>query len=365
MEDGGGYSESPLGDETFIIIFIIISLAIGAITFYLYYKQGQRAIEENKEEEIRKEKEVEMNDYIPPGMTAKTVVEFMNMDTEVDASDKILLEVEEKKKEDGGIKVIEFVKVERTEPKILTRDSVCEDKSTLCNQYENSEILSSEKTEDMTSPTSSRVLSEDLSDSHSGLRALSSDFHNDHSTELILSSPNHHVHRTCVGSEGTEVQHVQGSSTSMINKCDGAKKQWMELFDRHKREQADTLAEKLCRRALEQMYNKKFPKVRSEVPWLVNPNTGYPLELDGYCHELKMAFEYHGPHHREFPNWLSRKGQQTFEQFQELLIRDMNKASLCEENDVYLIIVDFTTPNEQIFEKIKTLTPEYIARHQK
>lgn len=150
---------------------------------------------------------------------------------------------------------------------------------------------------------------------------------------------------------------LDASSTSLINKCDHAKKQWLEHLDRHQQEKNDSMGEKLTRRALEQIYGKKFPKVRPD--WLINPKTGYRLELDGYCEELKIAFEYHGVQHREFPNGFFK----TFEEFQQQVSRDIYKAEQCQKRGIYLIVTDFTIPNKEIFEAVKKLTPEYIAKH--
>jgi len=149
------------------------------------------------------------------------------------------------------------------------------------------------------------------------------------------------------------------SSTSLINKCDHAKKQWLEHLERHEKEKNDSMGEKLTRRALEQIYGKKFPNVRPD--WLINPKTGYRLELDGYCEELKIAFEYHGVQHREWPN----KFFKTYEEFERQVERDICKAEQCEKRGIYLIITDFTIPNHEIFEAVKKMTPEYIAKHKK
>jgi len=40
------------------------------------------------------------------------------------------------------------------------------------------------------------------------------------------------------------------------------------------------------------------------------------LELDGYCEELKMAFEYDGEQHFKYPNWFHNKSQEAFEKLQ-------------------------------------------------
>ena len=48
------------------------------------------------------------------------------------------------------------------------------------------------------------------------------------------------------------------------------------------------------------LLNKKFKKVRPL--WLINYETGFCLELDGYCKQLKLAFEYDGIQHHIYLN---------------------------------------------------------------
>lgn len=53
--------------------------------------------------------------------------------------------------------------------------------------------------------------------------------------------------------------------------------------------------EKLCREALEDLLNIRFHKVRPD--WLRNPETGRPLELDGFNPCAGIAFEFDGDGH--------------------------------------------------------------------
>ena len=62
-----------------------------------------------------------------------------------------------------------------------------------------------------------------------------------------------------------------------------------------------------CKNIIEEYFNKKygnykykFNKIRH--PNIVNPQTGRHLELDGYCPELELAFEYNGEQHYELNN---------------------------------------------------------------
>ena len=65
--------------------------------------------------------------------------------------------------------------------------------------------------------------------------------------------------------------------------------------------------EERCRAIFERLLNQKrvgehllFKKVRPS--WLINHETGFCLELDGYCKQLKLAFEYDGIQHHVYPN---------------------------------------------------------------
>jgi len=93
------------------------------------------------------------------------------------------------------------------------------------------------------------------------------------------------------------------------------------------------LNEKICRRYFELIFNKHFPKKRH--PWLNN------LELDGYCKDLQLAFEYQGLQHYKkiFPHQNLKKQRQ----------RDRSKKLLCKKHNVTLIIIPYNIkpPNIQ------------------
>ncbi|MHA1733209.1 MAG: hypothetical protein ACTSU5_14775 [Promethearchaeota archaeon] len=57
-----------------------------------------------------------------------------------------------------------------------------------------------------------------------------------------------------------------------------------------------SVEEDVVRKIFEYLFDgKPFPP--AYPPWLVNPATGRTLEFDGYNRELRLAFEYNGPHH--------------------------------------------------------------------
>ena len=74
--------------------------------------------------------------------------------------------------------------------------------------------------------------------------------------------------------------------------------------------------QKLCNDILEEYYNKHFFSVRPN--WLKNPETGYNLEIDCYNDELKLALEYNGEQHYEWPNFTKQTKQEFEEQNKEI-----------------------------------------------
>lgn len=58
--------------------------------------------------------------------------------------------------------------------------------------------------------------------------------------------------------------------------------------------------EERCRAIFENILGEKFPNVRPSL--LINNETGFCLELDGYSKKLKLPFEYDGIQHFEFLN---------------------------------------------------------------
>ena len=97
-----------------------------------------------------------------------------------------------------------------------------------------------------------------------------------------------------------------------------------------------------CKRSLEEMFKKEFKKVRPK--FLKNPNTNRCLELDCYNEDLKLAIEYQGEQHYNWPN----RTCQTFNDFRRQLWRDDFKVETCENNNIYLIRVSYETPITKI-----------------
>lgn len=88
--------------------------------------------------------------------------------------------------------------------------------------------------------------------------------------------------------------------------------------------------ESMCRKLIEEYTNKKFP--RSRPSWLGG------LELDGYCKELNLAFEYNGKQHYEYSDFFHRGDM---ENLHERMEDDILKLRLCVENNVILIVIPY------------------------
>lgn len=95
-------------------------------------------------------------------------------------------------------------------------------------------------------------------------------------------------------------------------------------------------SEKECRALFETLLGRVFIKCRPK--WLEG------LELDGYCEELRLAFEYQGAQHYH------RRGEQDLKTQQE---RDRRKAELCDDNLVTLVVVPYWVRDMRTFVDLK------------
>ena len=106
----------------------------------------------------------------------------------------------------------------------------------------------------------------------------------------------------------------------------------------------DSSGELECRRVLELLFDKPFPKCRPD--FLKNEVTGgkYNLELDCFNEELRLAVEYDGIGHHKYTPYFHRN----HEAFETQKYRDWMKDQLCKENNVILIRVPYTIKNNDI-----------------
>jgi len=93
------------------------------------------------------------------------------------------------------------------------------------------------------------------------------------------------------------------------------------------------LNERICRHYFEAMFGREFPSLRPK--WLVT-SRGTRLELDGYCEELNLAFEYNGIQH-----YASIKFFNSTTSFEKRKKYDDIKKRVCKLHGVRLIVIPF------------------------
>lgn len=102
-----------------------------------------------------------------------------------------------------------------------------------------------------------------------------------------------------------------------------------------------SVSEEFVREIFQNYFQKPF--VKSRPSWL----RGGTLELDGYNEELRIAFEYNGIQHYQFPNYYMK----TYEEFQRQQANDQYKIEECKNNNVKLIVIPYS------------IKPAYIRRY--
>jgi len=100
--------------------------------------------------------------------------------------------------------------------------------------------------------------------------------------------------------------------------------------------------EEICRQVLESHYGLPFPKVRPD--FLRNPDTGHNLEIDGYCHQLRLGFEFNGAQHYNYPNSYHKSTQEFLRQVR----RDTHKYGICKRLGIRLVVVPHNIPPAQL-----------------
>jgi hypothetical protein len=111
-----------------------------------------------------------------------------------------------------------------------------------------------------------------------------------------------------------------------------------------------SLSERLCRAYFEGIFDHDFPATK-ELPWLLGEK-GRILELDGYCPDLKLAFEHQGNQHYT-ETYMTRSRR-----LAQLQKRDALKRTLCRQHGIKLIEVPelgTLTPFKQAHEIIVSL----------
>lgn len=92
--------------------------------------------------------------------------------------------------------------------------------------------------------------------------------------------------------------------------------------------------EEVVRSILETSLKKPFPKRRPR--WLLN-SRGNQMELDGFCEELMLAFEYQGVQHFKENKHFHKKSP-----LSQRIEDDLLKQRLCEKKGITLLVVPYT-----------------------
>ena len=100
-------------------------------------------------------------------------------------------------------------------------------------------------------------------------------------------------------------------------------------------------SEAKCREIIEQLTGYDFPSTWPDFLRYVN---GKNLQLDGYCAELNLAFEYNGIQHYEYRKFFHHDNEKRLEVQQE---RDRYKYDRLDELMINLIIIPYTCESDQ------------------
>lgn len=101
------------------------------------------------------------------------------------------------------------------------------------------------------------------------------------------------------------------------------------------------LSERICRAYFETIFGKKFPKVKPQ--WLNNAK-GNKMEIDGYCRELALGFEYHGQQH-----YLESHFYHSTRSLDQQMLDDQQKRVLCKQQGVTLLEIPYTVPYDKMY----------------
>eukprot|EP00927_Polykrikos_kofoidii_P031362 TRINITY_DN26989_c0_g1_i1.p1 TRINITY_DN26989_c0_g1~~TRINITY_DN26989_c0_g1_i1.p1 ORF type:complete len:443 (+),score=16.13 TRINITY_DN26989_c0_g1_i1:258-1586(+) len=90
-----------------------------------------------------------------------------------------------------------------------------------------------------------------------------------------------------------------------------------------------------------------FPTRR---PFFLRGSKGHNLELDGYCEQLGLAFEFNGEQHYNPDNFMFRLRWGSFE---AIVARDRKKIELCKAAGVRLVVVSFAVMDRWNFIRLE------------
>lgn len=109
-----------------------------------------------------------------------------------------------------------------------------------------------------------------------------------------------------------------------------------------------SVGENITRKYFEFIFQKPFIKIRPF--WLLN-NSGHRLELDGYCAQLNLAFEYNSQQHY---------GKKIYAENNAILLdNDLHKIQICKKKNIKLFII----PECKNYVDKKIYIKEYIIKY--
>jgi hypothetical protein len=120
--------------------------------------------------------------------------------------------------------------------------------------------------------------------------------------------------------------------------------------------------EDLVAEALQDILNSHIQR-NIRPSFLCNPETGKNMEIDCFCEEYAVAVEYNGVQHYKFPSVFYKNEKD----FNDQVYRDKLKKKLCDENDIYLIVVPywvdmFGNHDEHIKDENPNKKIQYVSR---
>ena len=136
--------------------------------------------------------------------------------------------------------------------------------------------------------------------------------------------------------------HTWRASPSSVN---GKSQSWCRQCNQ-------TYSEKLVRIAFEAIFRKGFPNSR---PYFLKSEKGRNLELDGYCEELSLAFEFDGSQH-----FKKTRFQGSEKALEDIRLRDIEKNELCANQGVTLIRINYKDDFRDVPKLIQSRIP--VAR---
>ena len=112
-------------------------------------------------------------------------------------------------------------------------------------------------------------------------------------------------------------------------------------------------SEEMARAAFEHLFGYKFRKIRPK--WLRN-SRGFQMEIDGYCSELEIGFEYQGiQHFKEIKIWNKNDDTEQVKNLLQLRMEDdKQKIELCSKHGIKLFVLNYEMPFETFGNEIIT-----------